>query len=119
MFTDEMITLMTIEEVGKSAEKPTSHLQDITENHIGYLCSSLVRRGCLTANSLGGYRLTSKGWNAILREATLLVACGNGAWVKDRMERLVRKYAEINQHIGNLKRRERRFSLDREHSTVL
>jgi len=114
-----MITLMTIKAVGKLAEKPTSRSQDITDNHIGYLCGSLVREGYLTTNSPEGYQLSSKGWNAILREAILLVACGDSAWVKDRMERLVRKYAEINQHIDNLKRRRKRFSLDQKPSTVL
>ena len=118
-FTDEMITLMTIEEVGKLTKKPTSRPTDITDNHIGYLCNSLVRRGYLAANSLAGYQLTSKGWNAILREGILLVACGDEAWVKDRMEKLEWLYAEISQQIDDLQKRQQRFSLDKEYSTIL
>ena len=119
MFAYEVITLMTIEEVEKLTKKPTSRPRDITDNHIGYLCDSLVRRDYLAADSPGGYQLTSKGWNAILREAILLVACGDEAWAKDRMERLERIYAEISQQIDNPKRRQQRVSLDKEYSTIL
>ena len=42
MFTDEMVTLMVIEEVGKLTKKPISCPEDITDKHIGYLCDSLV-----------------------------------------------------------------------------
>ena len=119
MFTDEVVTLMTIEEVGKVTKKPTRCPRDITDNHTGYLCDSLVRRGYLAANSPGGYRLTSKGWNAILREAILLVACGDEMWVKDRMEKLEWLYAEISQQIDDPEKRQQRFSLDKEYSNVL
>ena len=99
MFSDEIITLMTIEEVGKPTKKPTSCPKDIPDNHIGYLCDSLVRRGYISVNNPGGYQLTSKGRNTVLREAILLVACGDEAWSKDGMERLEWLYAEISQRI--------------------
>ena len=119
MFTNELITLMAIEEVGKITKKPTSRPKNITDNHIGYLRDSLVRHGVLAANSLGEYQLTSKGWNVILWEAILLVACGDEAWVKDRIERLEQLYDEISRQADNIRRGQQRFSADKEYSTVL
>jgi len=111
---------MTIEEVHKLTKRPTSRPKDITDNHIGNLHDSLVRCGCLAVNSLGGYQLTSKGWNVILREAILLVACGDEAWAKDRMERLEQLYDEISQQVDNHSRRQQQRSfLDKEYSTIL
>lgn len=119
MSTNELITLMTIDEVGKLTQRPTSSPEDITDNHIGYLRDSLVRRGYLAANSPGGYQLTSKGWNVILWEAILLVTCGDEAWVKDRMERLEQLYDEISQQVDSPGRRQQRLPLDTEYSTIL
>lgn len=119
MLTEEVITLITIEEVGKLTKKPTACPKDITYSHIDYLCGSLVRRGHLVGNSRGEYQLTSKGRNAILWEAILLVACGDEAWVKDRMERLERLYDRISQQVDDFIRRQQGFSLDKEYSTML
>ena len=99
MFNDEVVTLMTIQEMNKPTKQQTRRPKNITDDHIGYLSDSLVRRGYIAANNLGEYQLTSKGWNAILREATLLVACGDETWAKDRMERSEWLYTEISQHI--------------------
>lgn len=101
MFSDEIITLMTIKEVGKFIQKPISCPNDITDDHIGYLCDSLVRRGYLAMNRLAGYQLPSKGRNVILREAIQLVACGDERRAKDRMKRLEWLYDEISQQVDN------------------
>lgn len=102
MFTDEVAILMAIEEAGESAQKPKRRPKSITGSHIGYLCDSLVRHGYLAADSGGGHKLTSKGWNTILMEAILLVSCEDEARMKDRMQRLALLFNDINQHIDNL-----------------
>ena len=42
MFNDELITLMTIEEVRTLTQKPVSQAKGIADNHIGSLRDSLV-----------------------------------------------------------------------------
>lgn len=101
MFTDEVVILMAIEEAGESAQKPKRRPKSITGSHISYLCDSLVRHGYLAADSGGGRKLSSKGWDTILMEAILLVSCVDEARVKDRMQRLALLSNEINQHIDN------------------
>ncbi len=119
MVTDELITLITIEEVGKLTKRPTNCPREITYDHINYICDALVSRGYLAENRLVGYQLTSKGKDAILGEAILLVACGDEAWVKYRMGRLEQVYGEISQQVDNFIRKQQRFSLDEEYSTML
>lgn len=96
MFTNEVITLMSIEGVETLTEKPKNRPEDITDSHLGCLHNSLVKRGYLTTSNLGGYELTWQGRNAILRETIMLLACEDAAWVKDRVERLGQLYDEIS-----------------------
>lgn len=102
MFTDELVILMAIEEAGESAQKPKRRPKSITGSHIGYLCDSLVRHGYLATDSGGGHKLTSKGWDAILMEAILLVSGVDEARMKDRMQRVALLSSWITQHIDNL-----------------
>lgn len=118
MFTDEVVTLMTIEEAGKLTKNPASRSRNITNDDIGCLCDSLVRRGHLATNSLGEYQLTLKGCNTILQEAILLVACADQGWAKDRMEKLEQLHTEIDRQIGTPIGKQQRFSLAKEYSPI-
>ncbi len=119
MLTDEVITLITIEEAGRTSNRLTNYPREITYERINYIGSALVSSGHLVVNSPEGYQLTSKGWNAILGEAIRLVACEDEAWVKYRMERLEQLYDEISQQADNFIRKQQRFSLEEEYSTML
>ena len=99
MFTDEMIISMAIDEAGELTTKPTNHSKKITGKHISYLYNSQVRRGYFTETGLKGCEVTRNGWNAILREAILLILCEDRATAKSRIEKLERLYTEINQQI--------------------
>ncbi len=114
MLNDEVITLIAIGEARKLTERHINHSKEITYDRINHVGNGLVSRGHLVANSLGGYQLTSKGWNTILREAIQLVACEDEAWVKYRMERLEQLYDEISQQVDNFIRKQQRFSFDEE-----
>ncbi len=119
MFTDEVVVLMAIDEAGESIKKPKSVPKSITGSHIGYLCNSLVRHGYLAVHSLAKHKLTSKGRDAILREAVLLVNCGDRVRAKDRMQRLEWLYDEISQHIDNFGEKSVKIYLDKEPSVLL
>lgn len=108
VFSQEIITLMTIEQMERLARKPTRYLNHITDSHIDYLYNSLVKRGYLVANNPEVYQLTARGWNAILREAVLLVACEDEVQAKDRIKKLEGLYAEISQQLDILNKEETR-----------
>ncbi len=118
MLTDELTTLIIIEEVGKLTKRPTSCPREITYDRINYICDRLISRGYLAENKLVGYQLTSRGKDAILWKAIRLVTCEDEGCVKYRMERLEQLYDEISHQVDNFSRKEQRGSLDEEYSTM-
>ena len=65
MFPSEMVILMAIAKAGDSCEKLLSRPMDVVGEYTGYLYNSLVTRGYIQRNSLGGYQLTIRGGQAI------------------------------------------------------
>jgi len=61
MFSSEMVILMAIAVAREPDKKLLTRPLDVTGEYIGYLCSSLVRRGYLKEKSPKGYQLTANG----------------------------------------------------------
>ena len=65
MFPGEMVILLSIALSGDSGNSLISRPMDITNEYIGYLYDSLVRRGYLRKTSSTEYQLTSLGQEAM------------------------------------------------------
>lgn len=61
MFPSEMVILMAIAGSGDAGKRLLSRPMDVAGDYIGYLYSSLVKRGYITGNGTKGYQLTTKG----------------------------------------------------------
>ncbi len=61
MFSSEMIILMAMALTRDSGNKLLTHPMDVTDEYIGYLYDSLVKRGYLKKNGTRAYQLTPKG----------------------------------------------------------
>jgi predicted transcriptional regulator len=61
MFPSEMVILMAIAVARDPNEKLLTRPMDVTGEYIGYLCSSLVKRGFISENRPKGYQLTARG----------------------------------------------------------
>jgi len=92
MFPSEMVILMAITVARDSGNKLLTRPTDVVSEYIGYLYDSLVRRGYLKRNSLGGYQLTSKG-----RETLFEFLHQNKTRVRDTVNRLKQLGIEISQ----------------------
>ena len=66
MFPSEMVILLAIALSGSSGMTLRSRPVDVMNEYIGYLYNSLVRRGYLRKSGSKGYKLTSKGSEALL-----------------------------------------------------
>ncbi|MFC1933478.1 hypothetical protein ACFLXU_07690 [Chloroflexota bacterium] len=66
MFPKEMVILLSIALSSSSDKTLISRPMDIMNEYIGYLHTSLIRRGYLYESSSKGYKLTSKGSEALL-----------------------------------------------------
>ncbi len=97
MFPSEMIILMAIEVSRDSSKKLLTHPVGATSEYISTLYDSLVRRDYLKKNSLRGYKLTSKG-----REALFEFLLENKTRVKDTIRTLEQLGIESSQEIDEL-----------------
>jgi len=87
-----MVILMVIAVDKSAGRKLLERPMDVTGEYIGYLYSSLVKRGYLKESSLNGYQLTTKGKDALfdfLNE--------NKTRVRDTVRRLHQLGIEIGQ----------------------
>ncbi len=66
MSPGEMVLLMAIAAAGGHGTKPAGRPADIIGEYADYPCNSPVRRNYLNENESKGYRLTSKGQQALL-----------------------------------------------------
>ena len=99
MFPSEMVILMAIAVTRDSGKNLLTRPTDVTGEYIGYLCSSLVRRGYLKKNSSMGYQLTLKG-----RETLFEFLRDNKTRVKDTVKMLQQLGVEISQEIDKLRK---------------
>lgn len=66
MFPGEMVILMAITVARDHGTKPPGRPADVIGEYADYLCNSLMGRDYLNGNESKGYRLTSKGQEALL-----------------------------------------------------
>jgi len=92
MFPSEMVILMAIAATGDSGKKFLTRPMDITGEYVGYLYTSLVRRGYLQGNRARGYKLTPSG-----RETLSGFLQANKTRVKDTLNTLQLLGIEISQ----------------------
>lgn len=97
MFPCEMAILMAIEVARDSGKKPLTHPTDVTSGYISSLYASLVRRGYLKKNILGGYRLTSEG-----RETLFEFLLENRTRIKEMTKILQQLGVEASEEIDKL-----------------
>ncbi len=65
MFPSEMVILMAIAVAREPDKKLLTRPLDVTGEYIGYLCTSLVKRGYLKEKKPKGYQLTAKGFETL------------------------------------------------------
>lgn len=97
MFPSEMAILMAIEVARDSGKKLLTHPMDVTGEYISSLYASLVRRGYLKKNILGGYRLTWEG-----RAALFEFLLENKTRVKEMTKTLQQLGIEASEEIDKL-----------------
>ena len=97
MFPSEMAILMAIEVGRDSGRKLLTQPMDVTSEYISSLYASLVRRGYLKKNILGGYRLTWEG-----RAALFEFLLENKTRVKEMTKTLQQLGIEANEEIDKL-----------------
>ena len=66
MLPSEMIILMAIVVSNRTGKKLLTRPLDVTSEYIGYLYTSLVRRGYLRHHGPTGYQLTGAGREAVI-----------------------------------------------------
>jgi len=66
VFPSEMVILLSIALSSASSKTLISRPMDVMNEYIDYLYTSLVRRGYLRESGSKGYKLTSKGSEALL-----------------------------------------------------
>jgi len=66
MFPSEMVILLSIALSNSSDNTLMNRPMDVMNEYIGYLYTSLVRRGYLKESGSKGYQLTHKGSKALL-----------------------------------------------------
>lgn len=110
MFNNQIITLMTIEQMRKLPKQVANCSEVSIEVRIDSLCNSLISRGYLMVNRRGEYRLTLKGWSAIQREIIILVADEDEGRVRARMKKMKQLYAVIRQEIDNFQKSRQQVS---------
>ena len=99
MFPSEMTILMAIEVARDSGRKLLTQPMDVTGEYISCLYASLVKRGYLKKNILGGYRLTSEG-----RETLFEFLLENKTRVKEMTKILQQLGVEAGEEIDELVR---------------
>ena len=99
MFPGEMVILLAIEVAGGSSKKLLARSTDVGGEHVSCLCASLVRRGYLKKNILGGYRLTPEG-----REALFEFLLENKTRVREMTKVLQQLGVEAKEEISTLTR---------------
>ncbi len=97
MFPSEMVILMAIEVSRDSGKKLLTSPVGVTDEYIESLYDSLIRRGFLKKNGLRGYKLTSRG-----REALFEFLLENKSRVKDTIETLQQIGIEASLEIDEL-----------------
>ena len=99
MFSSEMVILMAIAVAREPDKKLLTRPLDVTGEYIGYLCSSLVRRGYLREKRPKGYQLTAKGIETLFE---FLHKNKNG--VQDTIKMLQQLGIEIERDIDKLEK---------------
>ena len=97
MFPSEMVILMAIEVSKDSGRKLLALLPESSGEYISSLYDSLVRRDYIKGSRLSGYRLTSKGMEALFE-----FLLENKTRVKDTIRTLQRLGIESSQEIDKL-----------------
>jgi len=97
MFPSEMVILMAIAVGRDSGKRLVTRPMDVTGEYVGYLYDSLVKRDYLKGNHSKGYKLTSKG-----REALAEFLHKNETRVKDTIKRLQQLGIECSQEMDKL-----------------
>ena len=98
MFPSEMVILMAIE-VARDPRKKLLNPMGLTVEYISGLYDSLVRRGYLKKNSLGGYQLTSEG-----RESLFEFLLANKIRLNEMIKALQQLGIEASEEIDQLAR---------------
>jgi predicted transcriptional regulator len=99
MFPSEMVILMAIAVAREPDKKLLSRPMDVTGEYIGYLCSSLVKRGFLKENRPKGYQLTAKGMKTVFEFLSR-----NKDKAEDAKKMLRQLGIEIGREIGKLEK---------------
>ena len=99
MFPGEMLILMAIEVSEESGKKLLTHPTGVNQEYVRSLCDALGRQGYLKKNMLRGYRLTSKG-----REALFEFLLESKTKVKDTIKALQQLGIKTSQEIDELVR---------------
>ena len=97
MFPSEMVILMAIEVSRDAGRKLLALPPDGSAEYISMLYDSLVQRDYMKGNRLGGYRLTSKGMEALFE-----FLLENNTRVNDTIRTLKQLGIESNREIDEL-----------------